>query len=70
MNRQPRLLAAMTDITAPIVAINPDVAPTDGESLRKHGVEAIVLQNVGHFLMLEDPAQFNPVLATTLSSFV
>lgn len=69
MNRQTRLLAAMTEITAPIVAINPDVAPTDAESLQKYGVEAIVLQNVGHFLMLEDPAQFNPVLATTLASF-
>lgn len=69
MNRQPRLLAAMTEITAPIVAINPDVAPTDAESLHKYGVEAIVLQNVGHFLMLEDPPQFNPVLATTLASF-
>ncbi|MEO7555000.1 MAG: alpha/beta hydrolase [Acidimicrobiales bacterium] len=70
MNRQPRLLAALTEITAPTVAINPDVAPTDSESLRKYGVEVTVLRDVGHFLMLEDPAQFNPVLAATLASFI
>ena len=56
-------------ITAPIVAINPDIAPTDVDSLRRHGVEPNVLQDVGHFLMIEDPEQFNPVLAATLASF-
>jgi pimeloyl-ACP methyl ester carboxylesterase len=28
-----------------------------------------VLTGVGHFLMLEDPEQFNPVLVATLASF-
>ena len=28
-----------TDITAPLVAINPGIAPTDVDSLRRHGVE-------------------------------
>jgi pimeloyl-ACP methyl ester carboxylesterase len=69
LNREPRLLAALAKLTAPIVAINPDVAPTDVESLRRHGVEPIVLTGVGHFLMLEDPEQFNPVLVETLASF-
>lgn len=69
LNRHPAILAALAELTAPIVAINPDVAPTDVESLRRHGVEAIVLTGVGHFLMLEDPKQFNPVLATTLASY-
>ena len=69
LNREPPLLAALAKLTAPVVAINPDVAPTDIESLRRHGVEPIVLTGVGHFLMLEDPEQFNPVLVETLASF-
>lgn len=33
------------------------------------GVEPILLTGVGHFLMLEDPEQFNAVLVETLASF-
>ena len=69
LNREPAILAALPRITAPIVAINPDIAPTDVDSLRRHGVEPKVLKDVGHFLMIEDPEQFNPVLAATLASF-
>jgi pimeloyl-ACP methyl ester carboxylesterase len=43
--------------------------PTDVDSMRRHGVEPIVLEDVSHFLMIEDPEQFNPVLAATLASF-
>jgi pimeloyl-ACP methyl ester carboxylesterase len=68
-NREPPILAALARITAPIVAINPGIAPTDVESLRRHGVEAIVLEEVGHFAMLEAPHRFNRVLAATLASF-
>ena len=68
-NRQPALLAALEHIAAPIVAINPGTGPTDVDSMRHHGVEPVVLENVGHFPMLEDPDQFNPVLAAALGSF-
>ncbi len=37
LNREPPLLEALSVITAPIVAINPDIAPTDVDSLRRHG---------------------------------
>lgn len=47
----------------------PTCKPTDVDSMRRHGVEPIVLEGVGHFLMIEDPEQFNPVLAATLASF-
>lgn len=69
LNRHPPIVAALAELSVPVVAINPDVSPTDIGSLRRHGVEPIVLTGVGHFLMLEDPDQFNPVLAATLASF-
>lgn len=69
LNREPPLLAALTQLTPPIVAINPDIAPTDADSMRLHGVETIILKDVGHFLMIEDLEQFNPVLVSTLESF-
>jgi pimeloyl-ACP methyl ester carboxylesterase len=62
------ILAALADIKAPIVAINPDIGRTDADSMRTNGVEPIILTNVGHFLMIEDPEQFNPVLAATLAT--
>ena len=69
LNRHPPIIAALAEVSAPVVAINPDVSPTDVESLRRHGVEPIILTDVGHFSMLEDPDQFNPVLGATLASF-
>jgi pimeloyl-ACP methyl ester carboxylesterase len=69
LNREPAILEALPHIHAPKVAINPDIAPTDVGSLHDYGFEAIVLDNVGHFLMLEDPARFNPVLVEALRSF-
>lgn len=68
-NRQPPILDALLHISAPIVAINPDSGSTDLDSMRRHGVEPIVLDGVGHFLMMEAPDRFNPVLAATLESF-
>ena len=68
-NRHPPLIAALKQIEAPLVAINPDVSPTDIESLQAHGVETTIVAGVGHFLMLEDPDQFNPVLISALKAF-
>jgi pimeloyl-ACP methyl ester carboxylesterase len=69
LNRHPPIIAALAALSAPVVAINPDVSPTDVESLRRHGVKPIILTGMGHFSMLEDPDQFNPVLVATLASF-
>jgi len=68
-NRQPPILAALPHIEAPIVAINPGLTPTDVDSMRDHGVEPIVLEDVGHFPMMEAPDRFNAVLADALASF-
>jgi pimeloyl-ACP methyl ester carboxylesterase len=68
-NREPAMLAALAHITAPIAAINPSTAPTDVALLRRHGVEPMLLEDVGHFPMLEAPDRFNAVLAEALASF-
>lgn len=68
-NRQPAILAALPHISAPIVAINPDIGPTDVSSMRALGVEPIVVSGVGHFLMIEAPDRVNPVLGATLTRF-
>lgn len=70
LNRHAPMIAALAELAAPIIAINPDVGPTDAESLRHHGIESIVLTGVGHFLMLEDPEQFNRALTATVASFI
>jgi pimeloyl-ACP methyl ester carboxylesterase len=69
LNRHPPIIAALAEISAPVVAINPDLGPTNADSLRRHGVQPTVLGGVGHYLMLEDPARFNAVLASALASF-
>lgn len=69
LNREPPLFAALAQISVPIVAINPDIALTDVESLKRHGVETIIVEGIGHFVMLEAPVRFNELLASTLASY-
>ena len=49
-----------------VVAINADYRPNDIEALRRVGVETALMSGVGHFLMMEDPATFNRLLAETV----
>jgi pimeloyl-ACP methyl ester carboxylesterase len=62
--------AALRKVSAPVVAINAGSQPTDIESLRRHGVETVLMPGVGHFEMLEDPDTFNQVLSRTIEQFV
>ena len=50
----------------PVIALNPDNEPTDVESMRKHGVDVIIMPGVGHFLMMEDPKRFNELLEAAI----
>jgi pimeloyl-ACP methyl ester carboxylesterase len=68
LNREPAILAALRQVEAPVVALNPGDGSTDAESLRRHGVEPVLLDGVGHFPMLEDPVMLSQVLTTTLAS--
>ena len=58
--------AALETLRLPVLAINPDNSPTDESALRSYGVESIIMPDVGHFLMMEDPARFNAVLREAL----
>jgi pimeloyl-ACP methyl ester carboxylesterase len=63
------ILAALPELKAPLVAINPDYRPTDIQALQRHGVKAVLMPGVGHFLMMEDPDTFNRLLGETIEDF-
>jgi pimeloyl-ACP methyl ester carboxylesterase len=52
----------LEELDLPLIAINPDRPSNDVESLERHGAEVLLLPGVGHFLMMEDPERFNPLL--------
>jgi sigma-B regulation protein RsbQ len=58
------LASVLSSVQVPVYAINSDLAPTDAERIRKSlpGFTLEVLPHSGHFLMLEAPARFNPLL--------
>jgi len=56
----------LSELGLPLVAINPDHRPTDVASLRRHGIETVIMPGVAHFLMIEDPERFNGVLARVI----
>ena len=49
-------------LEAPAFAINPSDGTTDVDSLARHGVRYVEITDVGHFVMMEDPAQFDRLL--------
>lgn len=59
----PGLLA---ELAVPVIAINPDNAPTDVDSMAAHGIELLLMEGVGHFVMMEDAARFNRLLLAAL----
>lgn len=56
--------AALAALDAPVRLINADLFPTDLEAARRYkpDVGLAVMPGVGHFPMLEDPAEFNRLL--------
>lgn len=50
----------LEELDLPLVAINPDGLGTDVESLERYGAEVLLLPEVGHFLMMEDPEGVDP----------
>lgn len=64
--------AALSVVKAPLRLINADRFPTDLAAARKHkpDIQLAVMPGVGHFLMLEDPAEFNRLLERALVELV
>jgi pimeloyl-ACP methyl ester carboxylesterase len=63
--------AALPDIHVPIIAINSDLhMPTDEARIRKSAptFRSIVVPGAGHFLMMESPQRFNPILLRAIAS--
>jgi pimeloyl-ACP methyl ester carboxylesterase len=54
----------LPDVHVPVLAINSDLGPTDEIRIRKYlpDFKADVLEHTGHFLMMEAPQRFNPLL--------
>jgi pimeloyl-ACP methyl ester carboxylesterase len=61
--------AGLARLAAPLVSIHPAFRPPDEASLRRHGVRTVVMDDIGHFPMLEDPDRFNGVLEEILAGF-
>jgi pimeloyl-ACP methyl ester carboxylesterase len=64
------IIAGLRQLSAPIVAINPDYRPTDVEALERHGVQSVIMPGVGHFPMLEKPSSFNRLLSDVIHEFL
>jgi pimeloyl-ACP methyl ester carboxylesterase len=62
------ILERLPLLSAPLVAINA-AGNTDVASLRRYGIETMLMPGVGHFLMLEDAVGFDRVLDGTLDRF-
>jgi pimeloyl-ACP methyl ester carboxylesterase len=61
------VLSGLRELNLPFFAINPDSGATDVESLRRHGVEPVLMPGVAHFPMMEDPHGFNRLLREVLA---
>lgn len=57
-----RIPERLADVGLPVVAMNSERSQTDIESMRRHGVDVVLLADVGHFPMLERPDEFNGCL--------
>ena len=59
--------ARLADLQLPVVAINSEDSETDVESMRRCGVEVVLMPGVGHFPMLERPDEFNACLLQAIA---
>jgi pimeloyl-ACP methyl ester carboxylesterase len=56
----------LEEIKLPVIAINSDNSPTDVESMKHYGVQVMIMQDAGHFMMMEYPDRFNRLLKTAI----
>jgi pimeloyl-ACP methyl ester carboxylesterase len=69
-NYSRKITHTLMELKLPAVAINPDDAPTDLESMKRYGVEVMIMPGVAHFLIMEDPIAFNRILKTAIEKLI
>ena len=65
MSNEAAATRGLDRLDVPKFAINAE-RPGDPDSFRRHGMEPIVMPGSAHFVMLEEPARFNGILAEVL----
>jgi pimeloyl-ACP methyl ester carboxylesterase len=62
----------LPNIHVPVMAINSDLGATDEKRIRKSlpGFRADIIRHTSHFLMMEVPEQFNPILLRDIDTLV
>jgi pimeloyl-ACP methyl ester carboxylesterase len=61
--------AILSELQLPLVSINPEDSSTGIESMRRHGVDVVLVPGVGHFFMMEKPQEFNTCLVQVVKGF-
>ncbi len=59
----------LSEVVAPIQAINSDSSPTNLEAAERHGIDVTLMSGVGHFVMMEDAETFNALLEEAIADF-
>jgi pimeloyl-ACP methyl ester carboxylesterase len=59
-------ITKVVELKVPVILINTEFWPTDLEKMNELGFEVLTMDDVGHFLMLEDPDRFNILLDEAL----
>jgi pimeloyl-ACP methyl ester carboxylesterase len=64
--------AALGAATVPVRLLNADLHPTNLEAARRHKADIglAVMPGVGHFLMVEDPDEFDHLLVRAVRELV
>ena len=70
MNYSRQMPKSLEELKLRVIAINPDNAPTDMASMERYGVEVMIMHGVGHFVMMENPPDFNRLLMMAINKLV
>lgn len=62
--------SVLAKLDLPVVSLNPQRSNPDVASLERYGVEVVLVPDVGHFMMMEDPGAFNTVLMDVLETML
>jgi pimeloyl-ACP methyl ester carboxylesterase len=61
------VVGELKKLDLPVVSVNRASSNPDASSFQEQGVEVLLVENVGHFIMMEDPEAFNVLLRGILA---